>query len=373
MTAPDTTTMPRPERPERPERTERSRRLLLGLILAAALLLTNGCTPLSGGKMKVTAEFKDSAGLFVGNDVGVLGVPVGKITSIEPAGPVVKVELEVDPDVSIPASAGAAVVARSVATDRYIELTPVYADGPRMKSGATIPLDRTRAPVEFDEALATLSDITKGLKGKDGEAETLRRLLESGAINLKGRGADINDTIDNLTIAAQGLSDNRDEITGTVDDLDALVTLLATNKTVVDEFITSITDTTDLFADESQNFGRSLRALQKALRTLAAFVKAHRKELRSSVVGAGALWDRLLTNQQALEETIEVLPLTARNIGDAVNPETNRLNSKLPAQYISPVHAITEPLCELVPAICEQLGTSPDLAALLEALTGGLL
>lgn len=353
-------------------RTEQGRRLLLGLVLTAALLLTNGCTALGGGKMLVTAEFKDSAGLFVGNDVGVLGVPVGKITSIEPAGPVVKVELEVDPDVSIPASAGAAVVARSVATDRYIELTPVYAEGPRMKSGATIPLDRTRAPVEFDEALATLSDITKGLKGKDGEAATLRRLLEAGSTNLKGRGADIGDTIDNLTVAAEGLAGNRDEITGTVDDLDALVTLLATNKTVVDEFITSITDTTDLFAEERQSFGRSLRSLQKALRTLATFVKAHRKELRSTTVGVGQLAERLLTNQEALEETLEVLPLTVRNVGDAVSAD-GRLQVKLPPQYISPVHALTEPICELLPAVCEQLGTAPDLAALLDALTGGLL
>lgn len=366
MTAPDTTTTTTPN-------AERRRRILLGLILGVALLLTNGCSPLGGGPTRITAEFKDSAGLFVGNDVGVLGVPVGKITSIEPAGQVVKVKLEVDADVSIPASAGAAVVARSVATDRYIELTPVYAEGPRMKSGATIPLDRTRAPVEFDEALETLGNITKGLKGEDGEAATLRRLLEAGATNLRGRGADIGDTIDNLTIAAEGLAGNRKEITGTVDDLDALVTLLATNKTVVDEFITSITDTTDLFADESQNFGRSLRALQKALRTLATFVRDNRKELRSSTVGVGQLAERLLTHQADLEETLEVLPLTMRNVGDAVNPETNRLQTKLPPRYVSPVQPLTEPICELLPDVCAQLGTSPDLAALLEALTGGLL
>lgn len=348
------------------------RRLLLGVVLAVALLMTNGCSAIGDGPTRITAEFKDSAGLFVGNDVGVLGVPVGKITAIEPAGQVVKVELEVDSDVSIPVTAGAVVVARSVATDRYVELTPVYAEGPRMESGAEIPLERTRAPVEFDEALETLTDITRGLKGKDGEATTLRELLEVGATTLKGRGADIDNTIDNLTIAASALADNRGEITGTVDDLDALVTLLATNKTVVDEFITSITDTTDLFADESQNFGRSLRALQKALRSLAIFVKAHRKEIRSSVVGAGDLWDRLLTHQADLEETLEVLPLTFENIGNAVAPD-NRLQTKLPTRYALPAHELTGPICDALPQVCDSLGSSPDLVALLDALTGGLL
>ena len=50
---------------------------MLGMpMLAIVLLLTGtGCVPVVGGPVRVVAELEDSAGLFVGNDVGVLGVP----------------------------------------------------------------------------------------------------------------------------------------------------------------------------------------------------------------------------------------------------------------------------------------------------------
>ncbi len=96
--------------------------------------------------MEVIAYFEDSAGLFVGNDVGILGVAVGKITSIEPDGDQVKVTMEVDDDYDVPADAGAVVVARSVATDRYVELTPVYSKGPTLEDGDEIAIERTRDP-----------------------------------------------------------------------------------------------------------------------------------------------------------------------------------------------------------------------------------
>ena len=44
----------------------------------------SGCGLLGGGSLEISAVFKDSAGLFVGNDVGILGVRVGKVTKIEP-------------------------------------------------------------------------------------------------------------------------------------------------------------------------------------------------------------------------------------------------------------------------------------------------
>ena len=52
-----------------------------------------------------------AAGLFVGNDVGVLGVNVGEITAIEPDGDKVLVTMEIDSDQPVPSDAGAAVVA----------------------------------------------------------------------------------------------------------------------------------------------------------------------------------------------------------------------------------------------------------------------
>lgn len=355
-----------------------STRRHLSSLLAAALLVAPlgalaGCGPLEEDPLHVTATFDDSAGLFVGNDVGILGVAVGEVTAITPRGSVVEVSLEIDPSVSVPASAGAVVLARSVATDRYVELTPAFADGPRMADGATIPIERTRTPAEFDEVLASLRDFSDGLAGPDGQARAIRRLLSSGADALDGRGQDANDTIRDLAVAAGELSSHRDDLTGTIDGLAQLTTTLADNDQVVDQFITSVSDATDLLADERNRFGASLSALSRALSSLATFVKENRVAFGDRLDGLADVTERLLVHEESLKEAVEVLPIAGENIGNSFGAN-GRLQVKMPLRHLLPAQEAIGPLCAALPAvICDELGTDPDLGAILGALTGGLL
>ncbi|MGO8941602.1 MAG: MlaD family protein, partial [Mycobacterium sp.] len=69
-----------------------------------------------------TAQFDSAAGLYEGNVVAVLGMPVGKITKITPRGGYVEVEFTVDRNVKIPADAQAVTVSTSILSDSQIEL-----------------------------------------------------------------------------------------------------------------------------------------------------------------------------------------------------------------------------------------------------------
>lgn len=349
------------------------RRAVAGAACLAALLATAGCSPLGGGDLEVTVVLDDSAGLFVGNEVGILGVPVGSITAIEPHGKVVHARVELDPGTDVPASAGAVVVSRSVATDRYLELTPAFGDGPRLQDGDRIPLARTRTPVEFDEVLASLDQFSDGLLGEQGDAAALEELLGSGADVLRGRGAELNETVRDLAVAAAGISGHRGDIAGTVRNLDGLTATLADNSDLVDAFIESITAATDLFADEREAFGRSLRALSRALESVAGFVEDNRDLLRAGVPRLTTVLDRILERTDELEETLEVLPLALDNIGRAIG-DNDRLDVKIPLTDLSPSHEVTDFVCARLPNdLCQHLGTAPDLDELLDALLGGLL
>ncbi|MDT9592479.1 MCE family protein [Nocardioides zeae] len=354
----------------------RLRTALSAVALGGVLLSTGGCSVGGEGPLTVTAQFATTSGLFVGNDVGVLGVSIGTVTEIEPQGDLVEVTLEIDADQSLPATAGAVIASRSVATDRYIEITPAFEEGPRLEDGAVIPVERTAAPVEFDEVLETLQTFSDGLRGPDGEADTLNRLLEVGASTLQGRGTQINETIQEFATAASSLSGSSGDIAGTITDLDELTTVLAENETTIDQFFTSVTDATELFAAEQDNFGASLVALSDALNAIARFSVDNRAAIVNTSEGLTDVLANLLEHRAALEETIEVLPLAMRNTGDVVG-DNNRVLVKLPPQYFSPAQALTEPLCSALTdtlgiGLCEQLGTSPDLLALLRQI-GGLL
>ncbi len=54
-------------------------------------------------QMAVTAEFEDAVGLYTGNAVSVLGIQVGKVTSIVAKDSYVEVKLAIDEGVDIPA------------------------------------------------------------------------------------------------------------------------------------------------------------------------------------------------------------------------------------------------------------------------------
>jgi phospholipid/cholesterol/gamma-HCH transport system substrate-binding protein len=227
----------------------------LGLV-AVLVFLATGCVPdaVRGEKITVTAYFADSAGLFVGNDVGVLGVPVGEITEIEPEGDRVKVTLEIDADRAIPADAGAVVVARSVATDRYVELTPVYDGGDKLADGAEIGTDRTASPVDFDEVLETINEFATGIAGSKRTTRAVERFIDSGAAALEGTGELANKSIRELAQAVSSLSGQRKDFAQTIVSLDVLVGTIAENDETVRTFIDQVADASSLLAAERGNF-----------------------------------------------------------------------------------------------------------------------
>jgi virulence factor Mce-like protein len=340
-------------------------------VAGAAVVGAWSWLPVGEDPTRVVVELEDTAGLFVGNDVGILGVKVGEVRAITPRGAVVEVELELDDDREVPASVGAVVVSRSVATDRYVELVGAFEDGPPLADGDRIPLERTHTPVEFDEVLASLDELTRGLGGTDGEAAGLQALLAAGATALDGRGADANRTVRLLARAAAGLGRHQDDLVGSIEGLDGLTALLAANEEVVDQLATSAADATDLLADESENFGTALTSMSEALSSLAAFVRDNRGALRGSVRGLTRVTENLLVHQSELIEAVEVSPLLFENIGNAIGDD-DRLDVKMPLRYLLPGAELVDVLCDdVLPAgTCDALGTSPDLEGLLEALLG---
>ena len=120
---------------------------VLAVVAAAVLLHTAG----TADRRTVIAYFTNSNGIFVGDEVRILGVPVGKIERIEPQTKRVKITFWYDGKYPVPADAKAAILSPAIVTARIIQLTPAYTGGPQMQSGAVIPEERTAVPVEWDD------------------------------------------------------------------------------------------------------------------------------------------------------------------------------------------------------------------------------
>src|SRR6201996_7894404 len=158
----------------------------------------------------VVAYFPDTLALYPGDKVQIMGVKVGTIDSIEPAGDKMKVTFNYANKYKVPANATASILNPSLVASRTIQLSPPYTGGPTMEDGAVIPIERTQVPVEWDQLRDSINGILRQLgptpehpKGPFGE------VIESAADNLAGKGKQIHDTLDSLSEALTALNEGR--------------------------------------------------------------------------------------------------------------------------------------------------------------------
>lgn len=351
--------------------TERSRipatPLIAGALAFLLLLLAIIWFWPGAGTVQATAHFPRAVGLFVGSDVRILGVKVGEVREIVPEGTSVRVEFEYDEKYKVPRDAKAAVVAPSVVSDRYVQLTPVYEGGPTLADGADIPLEQTATPVELDRIFSSLNDLNVALgpegANKDG---ALSRLLKVGADNLDGQGAKMNATFKDFSQAVGTLSDGKDDLFGTVRNLQVFTTTLAQNDQQVRSFNQSLASVADQLAGEREELSAALRNLAVALGEVAGFVRDNRKNLSANIQGLAEVTDVLVTQRDALAEVLEAGPVALSNLQLAYNPRSGTLDTRNNAQ--SPEFG--ELLCGVLTAI-GKADECADLEAGLAALEKG--
>lgn len=303
-------------------RAQALRRPLL-VVLALALVLGTAASLLrdEAESRTFTAYFTQVKGLYVGDDVDMLGVRIGKVVAIEPEPTRVKVTLEVEGQ-KVPADAKAVLVAPSLVSVRHVALAPVYDGGPELEDHATIPLARTVVPVEWDEVKDQLVRLTRAL-GPDGANDdgALSRALKVGADNLSGNGKDMRRTIDLLAEAATTLADSGGDVFGTVRNLQVLVSALEASNEVVGRFNRSLASASRIVAADGDDLAAAIKALDGAFVKVRRFLKDNRSDITSSVKGLGRASRLLAQNRQKLADILQVAPGTVSNFYNIYDPQ----------------------------------------------------
>jgi phospholipid/cholesterol/gamma-HCH transport system substrate-binding protein len=298
--------------------SQASRRAALVVVYALALMLIIAFAlwwiTLGASGTRITAYFTRTVGVYSGSEVKVLGVGVGRIDSVTPQGDRVEVELTVDDGVEIPANAQAVVVAPSLVSDRYVQLTPAYRSGPVMRTGTVIPVERTATPVELDDLTNSVNDLATALgpggANKDG---ALSDVLDTAAANLSGNGELFNQTIDQLSDASAALADSRGDLFATVDNLDKFTTVLAESDAQVRTFNDKLADVSGYLSDDRDDLGTALSSLGTALVDVQAFIADNKDLITSNVDKLTGITQALVDQRGAIAEILDVAPLAMSN------------------------------------------------------------
>lgn len=285
------------------------------------------------GTKSVSADFPEAVGIYVGTPVEILGVPVGKVTSVKPNATNVRVTMAYSDSYNLPANAKAVEVANSLVSDRYIELTPAYLSGQRvMLDNATIPEQDTGGPAELDQIYASLSKLSVALgpKGanKGGQNGALSTLIKVGAANLKGNGAALGNSITQLSRAAQTLATSRGNLFQTVANLRQFTGALKSSDAQVRLFNQQLSEVAGQLAGERGDLGAALQDLGQALDVVHTFVKDNASRLHTTITGLADITGVLVRQQSSLRETLAVAPVALANIVHSYNPAIGALSTR---------------------------------------------
>jgi virulence factor Mce-like protein len=299
------------------------------ILLAATFLAVHQ----PGEKKTVTAHFPRAVSVYKGTDVRILGVNVGHVTAVIPEGNSVRVEMEYDADFKLPKDAKAMIVTPTLVSDRFVQLTPVYTDGPVMANDADIALPDSAVPVELDRIYASIRDLSEALGpngvNKDG---TLNHLLEAGAKALDGQGGRGNEMIRQLSAAAATFGKGAGPLFDTVTELATFTNTLATNDKLVRAFVQDLAGVSSSLVSERVEIQKALAAVADSVGTVKTFVQTNRNALVTDLEKLTRVMKTINSERDSIDTALDVAPVAMNNLVLAYNTPSGTIGSRIGIQ-----------------------------------------
>jgi phospholipid/cholesterol/gamma-HCH transport system substrate-binding protein len=310
------------------QRVDRRVVVLVVILIGLAAVLNVARGPHE--KKTVTAMFPRAVSVYKGTDVRILGVTVGKVTAVIPAGNAVRVDMEYDASYDVPADAQAVIVTPTLVADRFVQLTPVYKSGPTLADGAEIELPDTGIPVELDRIYSSLQALTRALGpngvNKDG---SLDHLLQAGQKAFQGQGAAGNEMIRELALAAQTFGEGAGPLFDTVTNLASFTSTLADNDRLVRAFMQDLAGVSRTLASESDELQRAVAAVASAVGSVESFVRDNRDALGKDIRQLSTVMSAIASEKDNLNTALEIAPAAMDSLHLGFDHSTGTQNSRV--------------------------------------------
>jgi phospholipid/cholesterol/gamma-HCH transport system substrate-binding protein len=276
-----------------------------------------------GRSITIKAEFAEAPGLYLGNRVDILGIPVGHVTGIKPEPGHVTVTMEVPARNAIPQQVRAVLMAPEVVNDRFIQLTPAYTTGLVIADGAVIPTARTAIPVSVDRIVNTLDQFAQ-LLGPQGANKTgaFSDLLHNLALSFGGTGSDLHAEVVSFSQAMTALASNPAELTAVLNNLGKLTQAASGHTDSYQSLANDFASVSSSLAADSSDIASALSNLQTVFSQLASFVSTNQSTIGVSLTNLASFATALAQQQKQLATVINVGPLALKNLINTVDPNT---------------------------------------------------
>jgi phospholipid/cholesterol/gamma-HCH transport system substrate-binding protein len=271
----------------------------------------------------VVAYFPEANALYAGDKVEIMGVKVGAVDKIEPAGDKMRVIFHYANKYKVPADAKAVILNPTLVASRLVQLEPPYRGGPVLADNATIPEERTQVPTEWDQLRNTVTNVISKLgpteeqpKGPFGE------VIESYANGLAGKGKQINATFNSLSRALTALNEGRGDFFAVVRSLALFVNALHQDDQKFVALNKNLAQFTDNLKGSDRDLANGLQQFDSLLTTVRPFLAKNREVLTHDINNLADVTNTLVQPDplNGLETALHVLPTALANANLIYHP-----------------------------------------------------
>jgi phospholipid/cholesterol/gamma-HCH transport system substrate-binding protein len=218
------------------------------------------------GHYRVTLHLPTAGGLYPSGNVTYRGTEVGRVDGVNLTDSGVDAVLSLNSGVAIPADLDAEVHSQTAVGEQFVALRPRSANGPVLKNGDVIPIDRTSVPPDIN---SLLDATNRGIQAIPHD--NLKTVIDEGYTAVGGLGPELARLVKGTTSLAIDARKN----------LDALITL----------------------TDQSQQVLNSQTNTSNSIQALAAHIATVTGELKTQDSGVS----RLLTDGPAAADETRAL------------------------------------------------------------------
>lgn len=289
----------------------------LAAFVLASLVLTwwiageiRGATP--DGAYEVSATFEDVAGLRVGDDVRLAGIPIGRVRSIDVVDGAAVVGLAVDPEVRIAEDAVAAVRWRNLIGQRYVAIRP-GTSAAQLADGDEVA--RTDDVVDLGRLVNQLAPLARAVG-----PEQINRILEALVAAFDGNDDAFDSLVANVTALTDGLGQRTAVVQQLLDDGATVTDAIASRDEQIAAMISNLSAIASTVDATDQLLAQTVDELSRFTSSSASLLTRASGDLGAVLDLVATLTGTAVTDLDTIEEAIQTLPAML----DAVLPTINR-------------------------------------------------
>ncbi len=275
-------------------------------MFVVAALFSTSCTALGVATacdgIEVIGIFDQIGDLPQAGNVQSADVKIGGVKEIERDGWTARVTMCLNEDQTIPADVEAVIRTTSLLGEKFVDLRPQSEGPPFLEDGDTLELSQTSKASELEDVFAKLAAVLG-----TGNLEQINRFTSAQAKIVRNNAGELRTVLSRLRRFTDLLADRKEQIASAVDSLDNVSRTIIGDSKVLQDFLRSFADSSQVLAGNKEGLQSLLFALDRFSNVSAQLLIQTERGVNEQFEDLRPVLRTIVGDSDRLRETLQTL------------------------------------------------------------------